>query len=61
MSQEGGRTKGDMSTKQHAMTDTIGRLIRFFMTAGQDHGKFVKKTEVASEPEALSAFAATLP
>jgi transposase len=29
------RTKGGMNTKLHAATDTIGRLIRFFMTAGQ--------------------------
>ena len=30
-----GRTKGGMNTKPHAVTDTIGRPIRFFMTAGQ--------------------------
>ena len=30
-----GRTKGGMNTKLHAVTDTIGRPIRFFMTAGQ--------------------------
>ena len=29
------RTKGGMNTKLHAVTDTIGRPIRFFMTAGQ--------------------------
>lgn len=34
-----GRTKGGMNTKLHAVTDAIGRPIRFFMTAGQvsDH------------------------
>lgn len=30
-----GRTKGGMNTKLHAVTDTIGRPIRLFMTAGQ--------------------------
>jgi transposase len=30
-----GRTKGDMNTKLHAVTDADGRPIRFFMTAGQ--------------------------
>ena len=30
-----GCTKGGMNTKLHAVTDTIGRPIRFFMTAGQ--------------------------
>ena len=30
-----GRTKGGMNTKLHAVTDTIGRPIRFFMTEGQ--------------------------
>ncbi|MEP1315015.1 MAG: IS5 family transposase [Parasphingorhabdus sp.] len=30
-----GRTKGGMNTKLHAVTDAIGRPIRFFMTAGQ--------------------------
>ena len=30
-----GQTKGGMNTKSHAVTDTIGRPIRFFMTAGQ--------------------------
>ncbi|MBB97408.1 MAG: IS5/IS1182 family transposase [Rhodobacteraceae bacterium] len=30
-----GRTKGGMNTKLHAVTDTNGRPIRFFMTAGQ--------------------------
>jgi hypothetical protein len=30
-----GRAKGGMNTKSHAVTDTIGRPIRFFMTAGQ--------------------------
>ena len=30
-----GRTKGGMNTKLHAVTDTIERPIRFFMTAGQ--------------------------
>ncbi len=30
-----GRTKGGMNTKLHAVTDTIGRPIRCFMTAGQ--------------------------
>ena len=30
-----GRTKGGMNTKLHAVTDTVGRPIRFFMTAGQ--------------------------
>ena len=29
------RTKGGMNTKLHAVTDTIGRPIRFFMTTGQ--------------------------
>ena len=29
------RTKGGMNTKLHAVTDTKGRPIRFFMTAGQ--------------------------
>lgn len=35
MSREEGRTKGGMNTKLHAVTDTNGRPIRFFMTAGQ--------------------------
>ncbi|WP_111481383.1 IS5 family transposase [Celeribacter halophilus] len=30
-----GRTKGGMNTKLHAITDTHGRPIRFFMSAGQ--------------------------
>ncbi|THD71186.1 IS5 family transposase [Thalassobius vesicularis] len=30
-----GRTKGGMNTKLHAVTDTKGRPIRFFMSAGQ--------------------------
>ncbi|WP_246525334.1 IS5 family transposase [Thalassovita aquimarina] len=30
-----GRTKGGMNTKLHAVTDTNGRPLRFFMTAGQ--------------------------
>ena len=30
-----GRTKGGMNTKLHAVTDAIGRPVRFFMTAGQ--------------------------
>ncbi|MGR3633234.1 MAG: IS5 family transposase [Limimaricola soesokkakensis] len=30
-----GRTKGGMNNKLHAVTDTQGRPIRFFMTAGQ--------------------------
>jgi transposase len=30
-----GRTKGGMNTKLHAVTDTHGRPIRFFMTAGE--------------------------
>lgn len=30
-----GRTKGGMNTKLHAVTDMIGRPIRFFMTSGQ--------------------------
>ena len=30
-----GRTKGGMNTKLHAVTDAVGRPIRFFMTAGQ--------------------------
>lgn len=34
-----GRTKGGLNTKLHAVTDTKGRPLRFFMTAGQvsDH------------------------
>jgi len=30
-----GRTKGDMNTKLHAVTDANGRPLSFFMTAGQ--------------------------
>ena len=30
-----GRTKGGMNSKLHTVTDTHGRRIRFFMTAGQ--------------------------
>lgn len=30
-----GRTKGGMNTKLYAVTDAIGRPIRFFLTAGQ--------------------------
>ena len=30
-----GQTKGGMNTKLHAITDTNGRPIRFFITAGQ--------------------------
>ncbi|MGR3373256.1 MAG: IS5 family transposase [Pseudooceanicola nanhaiensis] len=30
-----GRTKGGMNTKLHAVSDSIGRPIRFFITAGQ--------------------------
>ncbi len=30
-----GRTKGGMNTKLHAVTDSLGRLIRFFISAGQ--------------------------
>ena len=30
-----GRTKGGMNTKLHAVTETIGWQIRFFMTAGE--------------------------
>lgn len=30
-----GRTKGGMNSKLHAVTDTLGRLLRMFLTAGQ--------------------------
>ena len=30
-----GQTKGGMNTKLHAVTDTRGRPVRFFITAGQ--------------------------
>jgi hypothetical protein len=30
-----GQTKGGMNTKHHAVTDTRGRPVRFFITAGQ--------------------------
>ena len=30
-----GRTKGGLHTKLHAVTDALGRPLRFFMTAGQ--------------------------
>jgi hypothetical protein len=30
-----GRTKGGLNTKLHAITDAKGRLLKFFMTAGQ--------------------------
>lgn len=30
-----GRTKGDMNTKLHAVTDANGRPLKLFMTAGQ--------------------------
>jgi transposase len=33
-----GRTKGGMNTKPHAVTDTEGRPLRFFMTAGPSFG-----------------------
>jgi transposase len=33
-----GQTKGGMKTKLHAVTDTIGRPIWFFLTAGQISG-----------------------
>jgi len=33
-----GQTKGGMNTKLHAVTDTGGRPIRFFITAGQVSG-----------------------
>jgi transposase len=34
-----GRTKGGLNTKLHAVTDAMGRHLKFFMTAGQmsDH------------------------
>ena len=34
MSREGGRTKGGMNTKQHAICDSHGRPINFFVTTG---------------------------
>ena len=35
ISREGGRTKGGMNTKLHAVSDGQGRPISFFVTAGQ--------------------------
>ena len=47
-----GRTKGVMNTKLHAATDTIGRPIRFFMTAGQVSDFTGAGALVSSLPEA---------
>ena len=47
-----GRTKGGMSTKLHAVTNTIGWLIRFFMTAGQVSDYTGARALVASLPAA---------
>ena len=47
-----GRTKGGMNTKLHAVTDTLGRLIRFFMTAGQVSDYTGAKALVSNLPAA---------
>ena len=47
-----GRTKGEMNTKLHAMTDTIVRRIRFFMTAGQVSDYAGARALVSSLPAA---------
>jgi transposase len=47
-----GRTKGGMNTKLHAVTDTAGRPIRFFMTAGQVSDYTGARALVSSLPAA---------
>ncbi len=47
-----GRTKGGMNTKLHAVTDTVGRPIRFFMTAGQASDYTGARALVSSLPSA---------
>ena len=47
-----GRTKGGMNTKLHAVTDKIGRPIRFFMTAGQVSDYTGARALVSSLPAA---------
>jgi transposase len=46
------RTKGGMNTKLHAVTDTIGRPIRLFMTAGQVSDYTGARALVSSLPAA---------
>ncbi|WP_085979701.1 IS5 family transposase [Roseobacter sp. SK209-2-6] len=47
-----GRTKGEINTKLHAVTDTNGRPIRFFMTAGQISDYTGARALVSSLPSA---------
>ncbi|WP_145974996.1 IS5 family transposase [Ruegeria atlantica] len=47
-----GRTKGGMNTKLHAVADTVGRPIRFFMTAGQVSDYTGARALVSSLPAA---------
>jgi len=47
-----GRTKGGMNTKLHAVTDAIGRPIRFFITAGQVSDYTGARALVSSLPAA---------
>ena len=47
-----GRTKGGMNTKLHAVTDAVGRPIRFFMTAGQVSDYTGARALVSSLPAA---------
>ena len=47
-----GRTKGGMNTKLHAATATLGRAIRFFMTAGQVSNYTGARALVSSLPAA---------
>lgn len=47
-----GRTKGGLDTKLHAVTDAIGRPIRFFMTAGEVRDYTGARALVSSLPAA---------
>ncbi|MCL6283605.1 IS5 family transposase [Ruegeria sp. 2012CJ41-6] len=47
-----GRTKGGMNTKLHAVTDSLGRPIRFFISAGQVSDYTGAKALVNSLPSA---------
>ena len=45
---EGGRTKGGMNSKLHAVTDAAGRPLRMFLTAGQPVGILLRNTLLAN-------------
>ena len=51
MSREGGRTKGGMNTKLHAICDSQGRPLNLFVTAGQVSDYIGARALVGSLPK----------